>query len=272
MIFAVDIGNTNVVIAAIENQEVKKIWRIATDTKRTADEYTSIVISMLRDGNFTPEDFSDSVLSSVVPSLIGVFINVCSFICKKKPFIVNGQLMKIESFPIHCPSGVENQLGTDLICNAVAARNLFKGSPAITVDFGTALSIIAIDSKGTVRGVSILPGLATAVHSLSSNTAQLPEVPLKAPTSVLGLDTVTSIQSGVVLGYKGLVEYLVKSMKDELEKVTGDKKENIKVVATGGLNSVLKPITDCFTVVEKNLTLNGLSLIFEWSKNNPVQI
>ena len=265
MLFAVDIGNTNVVLAAFDGKNIQKIWRIATDIKRTADEYSSIIISILRDSNFKSEDFSDAVLSSVVPDLIGTFVNVCTFICRKKPFIVNGNLMLNENFPIHCPSGVENQLGTDLICNALAARNLFEGHSCIAVDFGTALSIIATDSKGIIRGVSIAPGLATAVHSLSSNTAQLPVVPLTAPASSLGLDTVSAIQSGVVLGYKGLVEHLVKSMKEDIQKTCGDKTDSIKVVATGGLNSVLKPITDCFTVVEKDLTLQGLRLIFDWS-------
>lgn len=267
MLFAVDIGNTNVVLAAFEGKNIQKVWRIATDIKRTADEYSSIIISMLRDSNFKAGDFRDAVLSSVVPDLIGTFVNVCSFICHKKPFIVSGTLMLSENFPIHCPPGVENQLGTDLICNALAARNLFKNQACIAVDFGTALSIIATDSKGIIRGVSIAPGLATAVHSLSSNTAQLPIVPLKAPSSSLGLDTVSAIQSGVVLGYKGLVEHLVKSMKADVQKISGDEENSIKVVATGGLNSVLKPITDCFTVVEKDLTLQGLHLIFEWSLN-----
>ena len=133
----------------------------------------------------------------------------------------------------------------------------------IAVDFGTALTLTVTDSAGIIRGLTISPGLGTAVKALATNTAQLPFVPLEAPASSLGSTTKEAIQAGVVLGYKGLVEYLVANIKEDLFKVSGDRPSDVKVVATGGLNSVLKPLTDAFTNVDKNLTIKGLKAVFD---------
>jgi type III pantothenate kinase len=133
--------------------------------------------------------------------------------------------------------------------------------PCIVADFGTALTFTAIDNKGNIQGVAIAPGIKTAVNSLFNNTAQLPSVPLEAPSSSLGKNTIHSIQSGIILGYKGLVESLISQIKNDLSKETDAKQEEIIVIATGGLNSVLKPITDVFEIVDKQLTLKGLKRI-----------
>ena len=261
MIFVVDIGNTNIVASVFDDDKILCQWRIATDTKRTSDEYASIIFSLIRDNNLKQDDFSSSIISSVVPDLIGAFVTVCTRLCGKKPFIVTAAMVNDGTLPVQMPFE-NNEVGSDLICNAVSAWKMF-GKANIVVDFGTALSTICTDSKGIIRGVTITPGLGTAVHSLSSNTAQLPTVPLVAPKNSLGLNTVTAIQSGIVLGYKGLVEYLVKQIKTDLAATVGENPDEIVVVATGGLNSVLKPITDCFTIVDKDLTVKGLKAIFD---------
>lgn len=263
MLFAVDIGNTNVVIAVFDGNKIIQQWRISSDTKRTGDEYTSIVLTLCRDAGIDTTLFSKGIISSVVPALIGPFVIVCQRVVKKNPYVINTNLAQEGTIlPVHLSSHSSRELGTDLLCNAVSAWNLFHGAN-IVVDFGTALTLTATDSTGTILGGTISPGLGTAVKALAMNTAQLPFVPLEAPRKVIGSTTKEAIQSGIVLGYKGLVESLVAQVKNSMHEISGDRPEDIRVVATGGLNSVLKPITDCFTIVDKELTLKGLKLIAE---------
>ncbi len=261
MLFAVDIGNTNVVIAVFDGNKIIQQWRISSDTKRTGDEYTSTILTLCRDAGLDTNCFSKGIISSVVPALIGPFVIVCQRIVKKHPFIVKSNLASEGSIlPVHLTGHSSRELGTDLPCNAVSAWNLFHGAN-IVVDFGTALTLTCTDSRGVIHGGTISPGLGTAVKALAMNTAQLPFVPLEAPRKVIGNTTKEAIQSGIVLGYKGLVESLVAQCKQNLSELSGDNVEDIKVVATGGLNSVLKPLTDCFTIVDKDLTVKGLKLI-----------
>lgn len=263
LLFAVDIGNTNIVAAIFDGDKIAVQWRIATDSRRTGDEYTSILLTLCREAGIQTKFLDKSIISSVVPALIGPFVIVCQHLCGKNPFILSSDLAYSGRLPVRLDSASPHtNIGTDLLCNAVSAWNLFEGKgPVIAVDFGTALTLTVADSGGTIRGVTISPGLGTAIKALATNAAQLPFVSLEAPSSSLGMNTETAIQAGVVLGYKGLVEYLVRQVKADLEKLTGDKAETVKVVATGGLNKVLKPITDVFTVVDKDLTIRGLKII-----------
>lgn len=148
-----------------------------------------------------------------------------------------------------------NEIGSDLMCNVMAAYTLYQ-EPVIVVDFGTALTFTAVDSSGEILGVNIVPGLQTAIKSLFTNTSKLPEVELKLPESVLGKDTIHAIQAGVLYGYTGLV----KGMLDAIQAETG---LSFKVVATGGLSSILTTLEGTFDAVDRNLTLDGLRLITE---------
>lgn len=264
MLFAVDIGNTNVVAAIFDGDKILHQWRIASDIRRTGDEYTSVLLTLARDAGLNMEKINRSIISSVVPDLTGPFVTVAQRLCNTKPFVMTAELAKSGVLPVRLPTGTTHNLGTDLLCNAVGAWKLFNGGPNIVVDFGTACTLTVTDSKGIIQGITISPGLRTAVHALATNTAQLPVVPLVAPKTSLGSTTEEAIQAGVILGYKGLVEYLVKQTKIDLEKVCGDKPESVRVVATGGLNSVLKPLTDAFQVVDKELTLKGLKSIADY--------
>lgn len=258
MFFAVDIGNTNAVAALFEGERILRSWRIFSDTRRTSDEYTSILLSLFRDSGVSGEEIGHSIISSVVPSLIGPFIRTVQNLTGQKPILLNSQVYcKLE---IKIPDGAKHEIGTDLVCNAVEAYARYR-TACIAVDFGTALSFIAVGRGGDVRGVAIAPGLGTAVNSLFSNTAQLPSVPLEAPPSSLGMNTIGAIQSGIVLGYSFLVEGLVARMKKEIASLEGGLESDVRVVATGGLNSVLKPITMAFQDYDENLTLLGLRKI-----------
>lgn len=265
MLFAIDIGNTNVVAAVMDDEEIIAQWRIASDIRRTGDEYSSVLSTLARDAGINLNEIDRAIISSVVPDLTGPFITVVQNICKIRPFVMTSELARSGKLPVKLPSsGATHNLGTDLLCNSVGAWKLFGGGPSIVVDFGTACTLTVTDSKGIIQGITISPGLRTAVHALANNTAQLPVVPLVAPKSSLGSTTEEAIQSGVILGYKGLVEYLVKQTKIDLEKVSGDTPDSVHVVATGGLNSVLKPLTDIFQVVDKELTLKGLKTVADY--------
>ncbi len=258
MLLTIDIGNTHIVVALFHENEIVQEWRLHSDTNRTADEYSSILLSFFRDADISQTVIESAILSSVVPLLIGPFVSLCEKITGKKPHIVNHAIF--DKLPITIPESAKYEIGSDIICNVLEAWSSSK-SPVIVLDFGTALTFTAVCATGEVRGVAIAPGLGTAVNSLFNNTAQLPSVPLKAPKDSLGTNTIHSIQSGIILGYKGLVESLVARMSEDLSKTAGCELSSIKVVATGGLNSVLKPITDIFQNVDKQLTLKGLKRI-----------
>ena len=260
MLLAIDIGNTNVVCAVFDGENLVKEFRMATDINRTSDEYTATLIGLMNSMNLVERNFSSSILSSVVPDLTGPFISVVTNITGKKPFLLSSD--QYYKLPLKIPQTAVHEIGTDLLANAVEAWKRFKCAN-IEVDFGTALSIITTDSKANIQGVAIAPGIKTAVHSLFAKTAQLPEVPLVAPKNALGQNTIHSIQAGIILGYKSLVEGLIARTKQDLYELTGDKAQDIKVIATGGLNNVLKPITDVFSDVDKNLTMYGLKTIAE---------
>lgn len=258
MLLAIDIGNTNIVTALFHENQLVNTWRIYSDTRRTGDEYSAILASLFRDAGVNIARIDSCVLSSVVPVLIGQFVGLLERMTGKKPVLVNPGLFPL--LPVKIPESAVHEIGSDLVCNAVEAYSRYRQA-CIIVDFGTALTFTAVDTDGNLQGIAITPGLGTARNSLFNNTAQLPSVPLEAPPSSLGTNTIHSIQAGIVLGYKGLVESLIHTMKQELEEKTGIDRDSIRVIATGGLNSVLKPITAVFQDVDKYLTLYGLNRI-----------
>lgn len=260
MILAFDIGNTNIKVAIIEDEKITHQWRLSTDPKRTGDEYFSALRPLFIDAGIDFSKIEDAVISAVVPALIGPFIIVTQHFCGKKPLIIGPEIYS--KLPVKIPETAVHEIGTDLLSDAVAAWEKYK-TPAIVIDFGTALSFTAVDHKGNIAGIAIAPGLGTAINSLFKNTAQLPSVPMEVPESSLGKNTVWAIQSGIFLGYKGLVESMVSKMKTDLSKESMTKKEDIKVIATGGLNSMLQPITKCFNFIDKDLTITGMLMILK---------
>ncbi len=265
MLLAIDIGNTNIVTALFHEGELIHTWRIYSDTRRTGDEYSAILASLFRDAGVNIAKIDSCVLSSVVPVLIGQFVGLIEQMTGKKPILVDHRIFPL--LPVKIPESAVHEIGSDLVCNAVEAYERYK-SACIIVDFGTALTFTAVDNTGLIQGIAITPGIGTARNSLFNNTAQLPSVPLAAPPDSLGTNTIHSIQAGIVLGYKGLVENLIKQMKSDMAAKTGINEESIKVIATGGLNSVLKPITSVFQDVDKSLTLYGLNRIANIVKHN----
>ena len=255
MVLVFDIGNTNIKTAVFENDKLLYEWRVSTDLRRTGDEYFSMLRSLFNDAKIDFSMIDDVVLSSVVPALIGPFVIVSQHFSGKKPLVIGPDIYN--KLPVKVPETGVHEIGTDLLCDAIEAWCKYK-APCIVADFGTALSFTAVDKGGNIAGVAIAPGIRTAFNSLFSGTAQIPAIPLEIPPTSLGKNTTVAVQAGIVLGYKGLVESLIKNMKEDMEKETGTKASDIKVIATGGLNSMLQPITDVFDFVDKELTINGM--------------
>ena len=262
MLLTFDIGNTNIKAAVFDNGRVIEQWRISTDTKRTGDEYFALLHALFKDFGLDSAQIDNVVVSSVVPQLIGAFVIVSQRLINKKPLIVGAEVFP--SLPVKVPAGSEHEIGGDLLCDAVQAWETFH-SACIVADFGTALSFTALDDKANIAGIAIAPGIGTALKSLFNNTAQLPSVPLEIPPSSLGTNTVECIQSGILYGYKGLVEGIITQMKADMERQHGVPQNQIRTIATGGLNSILAPITSVFDKIDKELTLNGLCTIAKYA-------
>ena len=249
MQLAVDIGNTNIVFGINQNGLWKNIWRIRTDSKKTADEYEVIFRSLFTSGKVCKSEIVRVILSSVVPSLNDNFMDLFSRFLNQKALLIEPCIY--DQLPIKIMNPY--QIGTDLVANATAAYTKFART-CMVIDFGTALTFITLSATGKILGVSIAPGLGTAIRSLAGDTAQLPHVQIAKPPSVLGRNTTHAIQSGVVIGYTGLVDRIIEQTESELG-------EKLHVVATGGLSRIFSQQVSRINHFEENLTLDGLIII-----------
>lgn len=247
MLLAIDIGNTNIVFGVNESGSWKTHWRIQTDNLKTADEYEVIFRSLISAGKIWNTHVSQIILSSVVPSLVHPFTDMLN-----KLFPAAVQTIVRPEIYEKLPVKVLNpyQIGADLVANSVAAFQKY-GEFTTVIDFGTALTFTTIGKNAEIKGVAIAPGLQTAVAALAGKTAQLPDIHLVPPPSVLGKNTIHAIQSGVIFGFTGLVDSIIERTQDELG-------EKLTVIATGGLSAVIQPLTKCIKTVQPLLTLDGL--------------
>lgn len=251
MLLAIDIGNTNIVFGIKQDDKWLNSWRIQTDSLKMADEYEVIFRSLLTAGKVCKNEISHVIISSVVPSLNHQFNEMLNSLIPEAELIsVSPEIYS------NLPVKVLNpyQIGADLVCNSLAAFKKY-GALTMVIDFGTALTFTTIGKNSEIRGVAIAPGLQTAVSALAGKTAQLPQIHLVPPPSVLGENTVHAIQSGIVYGFAGLVDSIIERTQTELN-------EKLTVVATGGLSSVIAPLTRHVKTIEPMLTLDGLSEIY----------
>ncbi len=249
MLAAVDIGNTNIVLALGEGGAWVHSWRVYSDQRKTGDEYYVIFRSLLESSRVDTAAVDRIVMSSVVPNLtLSVQKNMRRLFGRDALVVSNDVRTGLdrESLPA--------ELGSDLLCNLAWAHHVHPDKAVMTVDFGTALTFSTVDGEGRVRGVAIVPGLLTAVHALFGATAQLPQVELKIPSTVLGRSSEDSIRAGLMYGYAGLVEKMVTQSEAELG-------ERLTVMATGGLCQTISPLIPRIETIDKYHTLNGLALI-----------
>jgi type III pantothenate kinase len=251
VLLAVDIGNTNIVAGVFEGDRLMMSWRLATDRRKTTDEYAAALRTLLDHRGIALRDVTGFSLSSTVPPLTATFRRLSESYFDLPPVIagigVNTGIVVATANP--------PEVGPDRIVNSLAAMKRHS-LPAIVVDLGTATTFDAVSGDGRLLGCTIAPGIQSALDGLVTQTARLFTVELKAPRTAIGRNTVTSLRAGVVLGYVGLVEYLVKRIKAEME---GDP----LVIATGGLASVIVPETTVVDVVDPDLTLHGLRFLHE---------
>jgi type III pantothenate kinase len=251
MLLCIDIGNTNVVLGLWKDGRWAAHWRVQTVRDRMMDEYAVLLRSLLREEGYDWTDVTHTVVASVVPPLTGVFSELCSRYTPSAPVIVGAGVRT--GLRIRIDNPVE--LGADLVADAMAAYERFHGA-CIIVDFGTATTFSAVSAQGDFLGVAISLGLGVAAEALASHTAQLPRVMLKAPATAIGKNTIHSMQSGLIFGYVGLIEGLIRRIRSELGG-------QATVIATGGLSSVIAPLTQEIDQIDPWLTLDGLRLIAE---------
>jgi len=253
MLLAIDIGNTDVVFGIYQQSKPIYIWRTATVSEAPVYRYQAFLQLQMLEADIIPGQIEKIVVSSVVPELTVPMTDALEKLTGVKPIIVNADTYPALRLDIDRPY----ELGSDLIANAIAVYHRYRQN-SIIVDFGTALTFTAVTGDGRVVGVSIVPGLKTAVRALFAHTAQLPEVPLLQPETAIGKNTTHSIQSGILIGYEGLVKYMISRFKQEMGG-------ECVVVATGGLSSIINTLATEFTDVDRALTLDGLRIIGESS-------
>lgn len=254
MLLAVDIGNSDVVFGLYANETWLHIWRTPSLADEPATHYATQLRLWLLEADLQPAAIETSVLSSVVPPLTPTIQSVLNVLFEPEPIVVGPTIYPFLPLEVLRPY----EIGTDLVANALSAYTRYRRN-CVIVDFGTALSFTVVTEEGRIIGVSIAPGLRTAIRSLFTDTAQLPEVPIQLPTSALGTNTTEAIQIGIVLGYEGLIRFLIQRIRNELQ---GD----CIAVATGGLSGAIPTLNDEFAAVIPSLTLDGIRLIGELSR------
>ncbi|MBQ7369782.1 MAG: type III pantothenate kinase [Clostridia bacterium] len=254
MIICIDVGNTNIKYAIYDGAELKISFRVATDLKKTSDEYGEQLTGMLDAKEISVDEITGGIMSSVVPPLDYTLDKMCDLYLGIKPLKIAPGLKS--GLNIRCDDARE--VGADRIVNCVSAIvEHGDGTPMIVIDFGTATTFNIINENNEFIGGVISPGIKGSLDSLVNGTAKLPRVEIEAPKSVIAKNTVTNMQAGIVFGFAGLVEYMVKKIKKEL------KTENVKTIATGGFSTVIAKEISCIDVVDKLLTLKGLKYLYD---------
>lgn len=250
MIVAVDIGNSNVVVGLHDEDKWQHFWRMPTQKNDDRPVYYEVEIrNLILEHRVDISEVRGIVLSTVVPDLRETMKDVLEGVFKHEVVVVGPHLYETLSYEVPRPY----EIGTDLVANAYSAYKRL-GEACIVVDFGTALTFTTVDRSGKILGVAIAPGIKTAMKALANQTAQLPEIPLALPESVIGLHTTHAMQAGILWGYVGMAKELISKIRAEVHA-------DYKAVATGGLSFVMKPLGDIFEFIDPELTINGLRLM-----------
>lgn len=253
-LLAIDIGNSNVVLGVFENQRLIADWRIGTDATKTVDEYGILLLDLLRVKAILPEGLDAVVLSSVVPPLTSLFEELSGKYLQRVPLTVSSELETGLILQYDNPA----EIGSDRIVNAAAAFSRY-GGPVIIVDFGTATTFCVVTKEGEYLGGAIAPGIGISAEALFQRAAKLPKIELVRPKSVIGRDTVSSMQAGIIFGYAGLVDEIVTRMQQAIG-------HDCHVLATGGLAALVASESRSIREVTPNLTLEGLALVYQLNR------
>jgi len=254
MLLAIDIGNTNITLGVFEGEKLRATWHIATGIHRMADEYAALLIDLLHHRSLDIPDIKEIVLCGVVPPLIATFEELFKRYFHISPLVVGAGVKTGVRIRMDNP----REVGADRIVNAAAAHHLY-GGPVIIIDMGTATTFDTVSKEGDYLGGAIATGISTATEALFTRAAMLPRVELIRPKQAIGTNTITAMQSGLIFGYVGLVEGIVARIQKELG-------EKARVVATGGYAELIAKETTVINVVNPDLTLFGLRLIYLMNK------
>lgn len=249
MLFAMDIGNTNIKCGFFEDRVLLHSFRLASNTEWTSDQYGVTLLAFLDHLGISPDDITGVMVSSVIPSINYTIEHAFRVYFECKPVFVGPGVRTGINILYNNPK----ELGADRIVNAVAAYELF-GGPVITIDFGTATSFGAVSKEGDFLGGAICTGLRISAEALTNNTAKLPRIELTPPDHIICRSTVSGMQAGIIYGYVGQVQYIVEKMKAEMGPA--------RVVATGGFSGLIAQGTDVIDEIVPTLTLLGLERIY----------
>jgi len=254
MILAVDVGNTNVVFALVDKGEIRARWRIATDPRRTADQYSVWLHQLLELEGFSRANVEGVIIGTVVPRALHNLVVLSEKFFQVKP-VIAGQ--GAASWPLHLDVDEPHNVGADRALNAVAAHAKHSGDLLI-VDFGTATTFDVVSATGAYTGGIIAPGINLSLDALVSAAAKLPRIAIEAPPtdSVIGRTTESQMLIGIYWGYVAMIEGLTERIKREIGRP-------LTVVATGGLASLFDKHTEAFDVIEPDLTIQGLNLLYD---------
>ncbi len=255
MLLAIDLGNTNIKYGVFNGKELVASFRVSSRISRTADEYGSVLVGLLSNSGIKKSDIDGIIFSSVIPALNYTICHMCEFFFGIQPIMIGPGIKTGLNIKAENP----REVGADIIVNSVSAFNKY-GGPIVVIDFGTATTFDVVSDKCDLVGVVIAPGIKTSLEGLASKTAQLPMVELDAPKTVIGKNTKHCMQSGIIFGFAGLVDNILKKIKKELGV------DQIKVVATGGLGEIIAKESKGISVVDRTLTLDGLRYIYELNK------
>ncbi|MDD7593698.1 MAG: type III pantothenate kinase [Peptoniphilaceae bacterium] len=255
LLLAIDVGNTNITFGVFDGEKIEHQWRIHTNRVKTSDEYGIELKQILMHFGYARNCIKDVIISSVVPDLVYQMTAMSVRYLKKKPMIVGSHTKTGINIKVDNPK----ELGSDRVVNAVGAYALY-GGPVLIIDLGTAIKHDVVTAKGEYLGGTIAPGIGIAMDALFSRTSKLPKIELSKPEHVIGRNTIEAMRSGIVNGYLGLIDHLTLEVIQEL---TSRGMERPKVVATGGFSSLIISSSSFVDVVNRDLTLQGLRIVYE---------
>ena len=250
MIFVLDVGNTNIVLGVYDGEDLKYHWRVGTDRQKTEDEYGMMVKQLFSYEGLCTSDINGIIISSVVPPIMYALEQMCKKYFSVTPMVIGPGIKTGLNIKYDNPK----EVGADRIVNAVAAIELY-GSPLIIVDFGTATTYCYINEDKQYMGGAIAPGIGISTEALYTRASKLPRIEIVKPKHIIGKNTVSAMQAGILFGYVGQVEGIVTRMK---EQANG----NPKVIATGGLAPLIANESTMVDIVDPFLTLKGLQMIY----------
>ena len=256
MLLTIDVGNTNIAVGLVDdNDKVVDSFRLMTSTPRTSDEYVTFLLSFLESANVDKDEIDDVLLSSVVPK---VNHTIASGIVKTfgiTPILIDSNTDTGIKIKVENPK----EVGADLLVDMAAAYDKYKDS-CLVLDFGTATTFTYVTKKGEFKYCIIAPGLSIFANILTGNTAKLPEIEIEKPKTILAANTIDAMKGGVMYGYIGLVENIIKTMKKEIDD------KNCKVIATGGLGRVMSELTKLIDEYDSELAYKGMTIIYNRMK------